>query len=55
MAQHLSKGLEALRRLSLAEVIPVLCPGSYLSHERQGPGRVRWVLPDGTKVNVLPL
>lgn len=55
MAQHLSEGLESLRRLPLAEVIPLLCPGAYLSHERQGPGRVRWVLPDGTKVNVLPL
>ena len=55
MAQHVPEGLESLRRLPLAEVIPVLCPGAYLSHERQGPGRVRWVLPDGTKVNVLPL
>ncbi len=55
MAQPVSEGLESLRRLPLAEVIPVLCPGAYRSHDRQGPGRVRWVLPDGTKVNVLPL
>ena len=47
--------LNALRRIPLAHVIPRAFPGARLSAERQGPGRVRWILPDGTKVNVLPL
>lgn len=55
MIQDFNEETESLRRLPLAEVIPALYPGSYRSRERQGPGRVRWVLSDGTKVNVLPL
>ena len=47
--------LNELRRIPLANVIPWAFPGARLSAERQGPGRVRWILPDGTKVNVLPL
>lgn len=47
--------LNALRRIPLANVIPWAFPGAKLSAERQGPGRLRWILPDGTKVNVLPL
>lgn len=47
--------LNALRRIPLANVIPWAFPGARLSAERLGPGRVRWILPDGTKVNVLPL
>lgn len=55
MVQNVHDGVEEVRRIPLAEVIPALYPGAYRSHERQGPGRVRWILPDGTKVNVLPL
>ncbi len=55
MVRHSQDGVESLRRIPLADVIPAICPGAYRSRERQGPGRVRWVLPDGTKVNVLPL
>lgn len=55
MVQNFHEAVEHVRRIPLAEVIPALCPGAYRSRERQGPGRVRWVLPDGTKVNVLPL
>ena len=47
--------LNDLRRIPLANVIPWAFPGARLSAERQGPGRVCWILPDGTKVNVLPL
>ena len=55
MVHQSQDGVESLRRMPLADVIPAICPGAYRSRERQGPGRVRWVLPDGTKVNVLPL
>jgi hypothetical protein len=55
MVRHSQDGVESLRRMPLADVIPAMYPGAYRSRERQGPGRVRWVLPDGTKVNVLPL
>lgn len=55
MVQNVHDGVEEVRRIPLAEVIPALYHGAYRSRERQGPGRVRWILPDGTKVNVLPL
>ena len=55
MVRHSQDSVERLRGIPLAEVIPAIWPGAYRSRERQGPGRVRWVLPDGTKVNVLPL
>jgi len=55
MVQNVHDGVEQVRCIPLAEVIPALYPGAYRSRERQGPGRVRWILPDGTKVNVLPL
>ncbi|NMP23477.1 toprim domain-containing protein [Sulfobacillus harzensis] len=55
MVGHSQDSVERLRRIPLADVIPAICPGAYRSRERQGLGRVRWVLPDGTKVNVFPL
>lgn len=42
-----------LRQLSLAIVIPLAFPGATVSPESQGAHTTRWILPDGSKLNVL--